>query len=337
MLSNMRTITALAFTSALVLTLGLASSPAHSDSWRMPLKHRTAASPSRDWTVTISIHARRPVVALQMLHKGKPAWGRRAAGNQSPVHYLVSDQGHLVTLGSWHSLGYWQTLVIYAPDGKTVIDKRLEEILAPDELAKVHRTVSSRWWLARKPFEGFSKGFVRIRTKKGQLLEFRLSDGAQFRAGKRFDVPTDARRFAVLTLGKPRPSGHPSKTGKVIIEVSDNRRLGKGMWGVKCTTTAGQKSACFRWGHPKDKGKRPRTEHAVTLKHFEAALRASSIFATHLWRSDRMNMPGPHMVIRFIFPTGTYTVIAPPREIAKWKGGQAALKALKKVAPVQKH
>lgn len=86
---------------------------------------------------------------LYALHSGrlKLLWRHPLANRIAPENVLVANDGTIVTLDNWESIGTGDTVVVvYAPDGKKRFHFRLEQILSRQELDAVQTTTSSRWW-----------------------------------------------------------------------------------------------------------------------------------------------------------------------------------------------
>lgn len=184
--------------SVLVVVASLWSAQgARADSWASP-KLKTVSSPSGAYTVTMKPGGNNSSPTLTLQKGSKRVYERRAINSTAPVNVLVGDGGHVVTFDDYHDAGYDHALVVYAPDGKLVIDRRLEEILTSDELANVDMSVSSRWWIDGDP--KIDRGFAVARTRSKEL-RFRLVDGVQYRNGKPFHVPSDEERLIGFATG----------------------------------------------------------------------------------------------------------------------------------------
>lgn len=75
-------------------------------------------------------------------------WSTNLVNAISPVSALVSNDGdYVVTFDNWYRLGSGDdVVVIYGLNGKLIRKFGLEDILSEDEMEKIPRTVSSRWW-----------------------------------------------------------------------------------------------------------------------------------------------------------------------------------------------
>lgn len=203
----MRRLPRLALAASLLLAvLAAATSPARADSWPAP--------------APVSFHARgfglvaevfpprsrhnpsdRPrCFFYEVAHPGTTwavgatlRWEGPLANELMPAAAVVSMEGELVTLNEYANLGFRHAVVIYDRAGALVRSWALEELLSPQELAAVDRSVSSRWWT-----RGAEYHFVRdparfyVVPARGRALEFSLSDGS-FRAAPRAAFPALAR------------------------------------------------------------------------------------------------------------------------------------------------
>ena len=72
----------------------------------------------------------------------------RLLNEVAPVTTLVADSGRwVVTLDNWHSVGYGSSVVvIYRQDGSVVQSFAIEDLLTEADVARLPRTVSSRYW-----------------------------------------------------------------------------------------------------------------------------------------------------------------------------------------------
>lgn len=94
---------------------------------------------------------------LSLLKDGrlKLIWRHYLENRIAPATVLVANNGTVVTLDNWDSVGTGDTvLVIYAPDGKKRFSFSLEQLLNEQELRDtVYSTASSRWWRSSRPKE----------------------------------------------------------------------------------------------------------------------------------------------------------------------------------------
>ena len=97
----------------------------------------------------------------------------------APVYAYVSPKGYVVTLGDWYADGRKHSLVIYDKQGKVLRDSNLEDFLSEQDIQfKVTKSKYSRIWrdFSEAPF--FSDGQVHIVLAWGEIVSFRLEDGA---------------------------------------------------------------------------------------------------------------------------------------------------------------
>jgi len=74
-------------------------------------------------------------------------WEQPLTNDVAPVQALVADDGTVVTLDNWHSVGWGpNVVVIYAPDGRLVRSMGLRDFLPPGEDIRLTYSVSSIWW-----------------------------------------------------------------------------------------------------------------------------------------------------------------------------------------------
>lgn len=163
----------------ITLTLMLSSTlvrPAKADSWLTPEK-KTYYSPNKKFYIEVT--PKRPEGQLGFF--GDKVEGKRDAGAQkgvkknvaraalyargagesysklrdfqlvnevSPVSAIVSDSGtYVVTFDNWYRVGYGDdVVVIYLADGTLIRKFGLEDLLTPNHVETLPRTVSSIWW-----------------------------------------------------------------------------------------------------------------------------------------------------------------------------------------------
>ena len=98
----------------------------------------------------------------------------------APVDALLSNEGRLITFDNWHNAGFGKVVAIYASDGKLVKAYELEDLYGEEDLPRIARSVSSRWWRC-KPF-GWSDPDKQTRVYLHEALEgyfvFDLTDGS---------------------------------------------------------------------------------------------------------------------------------------------------------------
>lgn len=128
----------------------IAGPQAHADQWVKPL---TTVVTSPDGACKASIE---PGNAQPADKGGSPAKLTRSGtcGEGSfalrsewmPVGVVVLDDGSVVTFDQWHSLGYGEVAIFYAPDGTVRWSKTLVQLLGQEALDRAPHSVSSIWW-----------------------------------------------------------------------------------------------------------------------------------------------------------------------------------------------
>ena len=114
-------------------------------------------------------------------------WMAELVNKQMPCEAVVSMDGHLVTLNEWANVGFHNAVVIYDLNGKLVKSYSLDELLTKDDVEKVERSKSSRYWNrgARYYFlRAPARLYILLSWHKA--LEFSLESGA-FRYGNLSD------------------------------------------------------------------------------------------------------------------------------------------------------
>ncbi|WP_435017964.1 hypothetical protein TA3x_005587 [Tundrisphaera sp. TA3] len=149
----------------LAVTLA-APTTSRADSWAIPKTfqvtskdggHRLTVEPSfgdrpSPTTKDATGKAVRPKALGKLEKKSKEGrfevvWEHALANDVSPVRALVADDGSVVTLDNWHSMGYGpDVVVVFAPDGKLVRSMGLEDFLSKEEVGNLPHSVSSIWW-----------------------------------------------------------------------------------------------------------------------------------------------------------------------------------------------
>ncbi len=97
-----------------------------------------------------------------------------------PHRVYVSPQAEtVVTLDVWGRVGYEHSFVMYANDGRTLKDYRLEDLLTADEITNhVLATVSSRWWSSGIDLQfSDSPNIVEITLNWGKKIRFNRATG----------------------------------------------------------------------------------------------------------------------------------------------------------------
>lgn len=77
----------------------------------------------------------------------RPVHSFALVNDVSPVEALVSNEGRVVTLDNWHSMGWGDDVVVlYDSEGKLVRKQGLEDFLPEAWRRHLIRSVSSLWW-----------------------------------------------------------------------------------------------------------------------------------------------------------------------------------------------
>ncbi len=120
-----------------------------------------------------------------------------------PVDVLVADDGSVATLDEWETPGVGQNVVVlFGPDGRLLRRHSLEDLLVPEELALVPRSVTSRQWEPEARFD-LSKGVLFVtarlcgrRTNPCPTKELQLS----FRTGELLNRSPSGREYHALII-----------------------------------------------------------------------------------------------------------------------------------------
>ncbi len=63
-----------------------------------------------------------------------------------PGYATLTDDGHLVTFDQWFSIGFGAVITFYRPDGALLRSVDIKDLYSSDELLRMPRSTSSRWW-----------------------------------------------------------------------------------------------------------------------------------------------------------------------------------------------
>jgi TonB family protein len=177
----------------LLLAVASCASPALADSWAMP-SEKVYRSPNGRYQFRVTPKALESQLAyFDDKVKGNPdagarrdvqdpacrgslarrtperrwskVWSGPLVNEVSPVDALVSNDGrYVVTFDNWHSVGLGKDVVaIYDATGRAIHTFGLEDLLPESYLARLPRSVSSRWWAGRHVID-----------EKGGLLVLRI-------------------------------------------------------------------------------------------------------------------------------------------------------------------
>ena len=129
---------------ALIAVIALATiAPlgAHADEWITPTA-RTLTSPNGKLAATIAPAADENASATAAI-AGKTF---ALANHWMPVDTFLFDDGSLLALDNWHSLGYDKVATLYDRSGKQRWSKTLAELLGQAFVDRAPHSVSSIWW-----------------------------------------------------------------------------------------------------------------------------------------------------------------------------------------------
>ena len=130
-----------------VLYVILIATHAHADEWVSP-SAVTVVSPSKKQqaVITPAVNGKSGAVAA-LGPKDKPATVTFTLRTPwMPVDSVVFDDGTLLTLDNWHSLGHGSVATLYERDGKVRWAKTLVELVGQGVVDSSQRSVSSIWW-----------------------------------------------------------------------------------------------------------------------------------------------------------------------------------------------
>lgn len=96
----------------------------------------------------------------------------------APVDLMVNNQGVVVTLDNWHNAGYGKVVVIYSREGKIISAYELNDLYAQEEIQKIPRSVSSRWWRCSSSDAYMVGESAWVFDALGGVFEFKLKDGS---------------------------------------------------------------------------------------------------------------------------------------------------------------
>ena len=132
---------------------------AHADSWLPPKPSVTYESLNGDarFIVTASprsdslIACRGAAWIKSSGSEWRQLWDKPLQNQLSPVTAVVANGGwRIVTFDNYYSVGYGdEVIVFYNETGDLIKKYALEDLLSKEELDRVPRSVSSRWWRSR--------------------------------------------------------------------------------------------------------------------------------------------------------------------------------------------
>ena len=132
---------------------------AHADSWLPPKPSVTYESLNGDarFIVTASPRSNALIAchgAALIKSNGsewRQLWNKSLQNQLSPVTAVVANGGwRIVTFDNYYSVGFGdEVIVFYNETGDLIKKYSLEDLLSKEELDRVPRSVSSRWWRNR--------------------------------------------------------------------------------------------------------------------------------------------------------------------------------------------
>jgi hypothetical protein len=160
------------------------------DQWA-PAEERTVASPNGTWNATMTPRHTEKVAARLKVRSSAGrdnagGWEREAVNRIAAVHFLVSNEGEVITFGDWHNEGYDHAVVIYDRRGAIVADYTLDRFLTKDDLKNVKASVSSRWWRYDGERPEVRSGVLQVTTSWGLSLRVDTRTGRVSREGRSF-------------------------------------------------------------------------------------------------------------------------------------------------------
>jgi tetratricopeptide (TPR) repeat protein len=168
----------------LFVVLGLVLAPAvtHADQWVTP-SPVTLTSPNGKLQVTITPAADGKSGAQATVGpKGGKGTTYKMAAPWMPVDTMLFDDGSLLALDNWHSLGHGKMATVHERDGKVRWSKTLADLIGQQEVDRAPHSVSSIWW-RKQPLEWSL-------AKDGKSVTITTHDENQLRIDLANGVPT---------------------------------------------------------------------------------------------------------------------------------------------------
>jgi hypothetical protein len=129
----------------------------------------------------------------------KLKWKAPLVNDLMPYQALVSQQGRLVTLNDYGTLGYKNAVAIYSQTGALVRTYQLDELIPASDSAKIERSISSRWWTKDARYYFLENpGRLYVMLPWAKAVEFHLDTG-RYKYGTLAQFSELAK---VLTRGK---------------------------------------------------------------------------------------------------------------------------------------
>ncbi|MEO8698746.1 MAG: tetratricopeptide repeat protein [Kofleriaceae bacterium] len=130
----------------LVVLVGALGSTARADQWMTPTP-RTVISPNQKFQAVITPSPDGKSAATAAIGpKGGKGKVITLTTPWMPVDSLVFDDGTLLALDHWHSLGYGKVATLYERDGSVRWAKTLVELVGQPLADSAQHSVSSIWW-----------------------------------------------------------------------------------------------------------------------------------------------------------------------------------------------
>ncbi len=98
----------------------------------------------------------------------------------SPVDISINNNGNLITLDNWHSLGYGSVVTLFDRSGNILKNYTLKDFYSKDQIESMNKTVSSIWWRCRSipPYYDTHENALLINDSKGGILSINFNDGS---------------------------------------------------------------------------------------------------------------------------------------------------------------
>jgi hypothetical protein len=108
----------------------------------------------------------------------KLKWKVSLVNDLMPYQALVSQQGRLVTLNEYSTLGYKNAVAVYSQTGVLVRTYQLDEFLPAGDTGKIQTSMSSRWWNKEAKYYFLENpGRLYVVLPWGKVVEFHLDKG----------------------------------------------------------------------------------------------------------------------------------------------------------------
>lgn len=183
------------------LTLAADLATVRADSWLPPPVEKIYESAAQDARLIVTVLDKktdslfRSRGLLQLKDSAaesgwRTRWNEPLQNPLSPLTVLVSDGGwRVITLDNYYTVGFGDEVVVfYDENGKLLKKYSLEMLLQEKDMARIPRTVSSRWWRKKAWIDealGLLKVEVSLRAAAEQakasealILSFQLTDGS---------------------------------------------------------------------------------------------------------------------------------------------------------------